>query len=79
MDDRHIMAGQTTYQRPQSDIEIAAIEASQDFFGGLMDELLAGRAATAFRRGYIHAATGTYDFRGEVSTYDEGFKAGWTA
>lgn len=77
MDDRNIMAGQTTAQRPQSAIEIAAREASQRFFGGLMDELLAGRKATSFRRGYVHAATGHHDFRGEIDAYDEGFKRGW--
>lgn len=73
---RKVMAGQTLAQRPQSDFEKRADRAAIVHFGGLMAELSAGKIATAFKRGYIHALQGVTAHRGNCPHYDLGFGAG---
>lgn len=76
MDERHVMAGMTTYRRPESAIEIEAREASQKYFGGMMAELEAGQNAVAFRRGYMHRkmnVTEYVDFA-NPGFYEKGFQ-----
>lgn len=72
MDDRKIMAGQTTSQPAETPVQNAARKAAEKHFGGL-DAYSAN--GSAFRRGFEHYTIPGKDFRGECENYDAGWRA----
>lgn len=75
--DMRMMAGQQLSQRPVTAIEKAAGAASVAYFGGLLEELLAGRNGSAFRKGFVDASLDRSQWYDTANhgAYEAGFDA----